>query len=124
MNFRRIFGIDIPEVPMRDISICVSVIKTLAYNSRSTRLRVGCVLWDSYERNIVSIGYNGTPPGEDNKMEEDNVTLDTVIHAERNAIMKLSRLRTRNLVCFITHSPCLACAKLLKQRGIWGRRRR
>ena len=118
MNFRRIFGVNIPDTSQRDISMLVAMVKNIALFSRSTRLRVGCVLWDSYERNIVSLGYNGTAPGTDNTMELDNVTLDTVIHAEANACRKISWLRSRNLVCVLTHSPCLSCAKLLHARGI------
>ena len=104
-HLKRILGVNIPEIPQRDILIAVNVLRILTNFSRSSRLRVACVLWDSYERNIVSLGYNGTEPGTDNTMELNNVTLDTVIHAEMNALQKISRFRSRNLTCFITHSP-------------------
>ena len=88
MNFRRIFGVNIPEVPQRDILIVVNMLRILSTFSRSSRLRVSCILWDSYHRNIVSMGYNGTESGTDNTMELNNVTLDTVIHAEMNALKR------------------------------------
>ena len=118
MNFRRIFGVNIPEVPQRDILIVVNMLRILSTFSRSSRLRVSCILWDSYHRNIVSMGYNGTESGTDNTMELNNVTLDTVIHAEMNALKKIGTLHSRNLICFITHSPCLKCAQELHRRGI------
>jgi dCMP deaminase len=78
---------------------------------------------------IISIGYNGMPAGWDNNCEEEvryedgGVSLKTkpeVLHAESNAISKLARSSESGLGAdiFITHSPCLDCAKLIYQSGI------
>lgn len=47
-------------------------------------------------------------------------TKPEVLHAESNAISKLARSQESGLGAdiFITHSPCLDCAKLIYQSGI------
>jgi dCMP deaminase len=48
------------------------------------------------------------------------VTKPEVLHAESNALAKLARSNESGLGAdlFVTHSPCLACAKLIYQSGI------
>lgn len=48
------------------------------------------------------------------------VTKDEVLHAESNAIAKLARSNESGLGAdlFVTHSPCIHCAKLIHQSGI------
>ena len=100
--------------------------------STAEKLKVGCVLVK--DDRIISIGYNGMPPGWSNKCEilsffnEDGKQLPTqvlvtkpeVLHAEENAITKLARSTEsgEGATAFITHSPCLSCAKLLYSSGI------
>jgi dCMP deaminase len=103
----------------RDMLFCVDVVKRLARNSRATRAKVGCIIWDMKRRTIISLGYNGTPEGEDNQMELDNVTLDTVVHAEMNALRKLRFWELRkHLVLFVTHAPCKRCAEMIVKHRI------
>jgi dCMP deaminase len=47
-------------------------------------------------------------------------TKPEVLHAETNAIAKLARSNESGLGAdiFITHAPCLDCAKLIYQSGI------
>ena len=47
-------------------------------------------------------------------------TKPEVLHAESNAIAKLAKSTNSGLGAdlFVTHSPCLACAKLIYQSGI------
>mgnify|MGYP003636934246 FL=1 len=87
--------------------------------STANRLQVGCVLVK--DNRIISIGYNGMPSGWTNECEtEDNVTKPEVIHAESNAICKLARSSENGegATAFVTHQPCMDCAKLLYQSGI------
>ena len=98
----------------RDMLFCVDTVRRLSRNSRALRAKVGCVIWDMKRRTIVSLGYNGTPEGEDNEMERDNITLDTVVHAEMNALRKLRWWEMRkHLVLFVTHAPCKRCAEMI-----------
>ena len=47
-------------------------------------------------------------------------TKPEVLHAEANAIAKVARSpeSAENAVLFVTHSPCIECAKLIYQSGI------
>ena len=95
--------------------------------SRARRLKVGAIVVK--DNRIISIGYNGTPPGWDNNCEIeihqpvgriDLVTKPEVLHAEENAIGKLARSHEsgENATMFITHAPCAQCAKLILVSGI------
>ena len=116
---------------------------TFAELSHAKRLHVGAIVVK--DDRIISIGYNGMPAGWDNDcetrvyanewsidnslwdyQEEDSgvpynlKTKPEVLHAETNAIAKLARSSDSGLGAdlFVTHSPCLDCAKLIYQSGI------
>lgn len=91
--------------------------------STACRLKVGALVVK--DDRIISIGYNGMPKGWDNncEIEQADGTLKSkpeVLHAETNAIAKLARSNESGLDAdiFVTHSPCLDCAKLIYQAGI------
>ena len=110
--------------------------------SHARRLHVGAIVVK--DDRIISIGYNGMPAGWDNNCEDeighasthyhDRPLLDVdenvveirlktkpeVLHAETNAIAKLAKSNESGLDAdiFVTHSPCVECAKLIYQSGI------
>lgn len=88
--------------------------------SYAKRLKVGTVI--VRDNRILSIGYNGTPSGWDNECEQFNgsETKPEVIHAEANALMKLTIATesSLNATMFCTHAPCIDCAKLIYQAGV------
>lgn len=96
--------------------------------STARRLNVGSVVVK--DSRIISIGYNGTPSGWDNTCEEVveqledggqvTKTKDEVIHAEANSISKLARSGESGLgsTMFVTHAPCIHCAKLIYGAGV------
>jgi len=99
--------------------------------STATRLQVGCVIVK--DNRIISIGYNGMPSNWTNECETKEiwkdgkqlaqpvlVTKPEVLHAESNAIAKLARCSEsgEGSTAFVTHQPCMDCAKLLYQSGI------
>ena len=96
--------------------------------STAERLQVGCVIVK--DNTIIGIGYNGMPSGWDNvcetvKFKDFTGTVlmkskPEVLHAETNAIAKVSRSNnsTDSADLFVTHAPCLECAKLIYQSGI------
>ena len=102
--------------------------KVYSQLSSAKRLKVGCVIVK--DNTIIGIGYNGLPSGWDNNCEdvleqhEDGgqilKTKPEVLHAETNAIAKVARSTnsTDGADIFITHAPCLECAKLIHQAGI------
>ena len=70
---------------------------------------------------IISDGYNGTPTGFENICEDDeNYTKWYVLHAEANAIMKVSASTqsSEGATLYVTLSPCRECSKLIFQSGI------
>ena len=115
-----------------------------ADHSSAKRLHVGAVIVK--DNRIISIGYNGMPSGWDNECEYVEYTYDVrdthfhndwkfdqetkqyhrlktkpeVLHAETNAIAKLAKSTESGdgASMFITHAPCLDCAKLVYQSGI------
>ena len=86
--------------------------------STATRLKVGCIIVK--DDRIISIGYNGMPSGASNVCEENGKTKPEVFHAEANAITKLAKSSesSEGAYMFVTHAPCLDCAKLILQSGI------
>ena len=96
--------------------------------STAVRLKVGALIVK--DDRIISIGYNGMPSGWDNQCEtetyaEDGIqirlkTKPEVLHAESNAVAKLAKSSESGdgAVMFITHAPCIDCAKLIYQSGI------
>ena len=83
------------------------------------RRQVGALIVKN--RMIISDGYNGTPTGFENACEDDsNYTKWYVLHAEANAIMKVSASTqsSEESTLYITLSPCKECSKLIFQSGI------
>jgi dCMP deaminase len=128
------------------IDAYMDVAERFAKLSSARRLHVGAIVVK--DDRIISIGYNGMPAGWDNDCENtvfvlheevmgtdmmslgytqtDNgnwtklKTKPEVLHAETNAIAKLAKSTESGdgAVLFVTHSPCLDCAKLIFQSGI------
>lgn len=98
------------------------IAETVAETSSAKKLKVGAVCVKDHR--ILSIGYNGTPPDYDNNCEHETenglITRPEVIHAEQNAIFKMARDGQPALgaTMFITHAPCMECAKAIKTCGI------
>jgi dCMP deaminase len=106
--------------------------------SSAKRLQVGAIVVK--DDRIISIGYNGMPSGWDNDCEKrsytelDNkyqyldedgshyslVTRPEVLHAESNSLAKIARSTnsSEGASLFVTHAPCLDCAKMMYQAGI------
>ena len=108
--------------------------ETFAELSHARRLHVGAIVVK--DDRIISIGYNGMPAGWNNNCESEGIdfnpitktktgngiltTRPEVLHAETNAIAKLAKSNESGMgaIMFITHAPCLDCAKLIYQSGI------
>jgi len=87
--------------------------------SHCKRKQVGSLIVK--DKMIISDGYNGTPSGFENFCEdEDGYTKWYVLHAEANAIAKVSgsTQSTKESTLYITLSPCKECSKLIFQSGI------
>ena len=111
------------------IQAYMDVAERFAQLSSAVRLQVGAIVVK--DDRIISIGYNGMPSGWDNVCEEKVYdtsakatyqlkTKPEVLHAESNAIAKLAKSPEsgEGATIFVTHAPCMDCAKLIYQSGI------
>jgi dCMP deaminase len=95
-----------------------------AVSERSTcdRALVGCVL--VLEKRILTTGFNGSPAGLPHCEEVGHLMVEDhcvrTIHAETNAIIQaaLHGVSTKGCTCYVTHFPCINCAKALINAGI------
>ena len=101
----------------------IKVAQVCAKNSYAVKLKVGAIIVK--DNQIISDGFNGTPCGFENKCEVKSMdgslhTLPYVLHAESNAILKCAKYgkSTKDSTLYITHAPCIDCAKLIIQAGI------
>lgn len=105
---------------------------TLDVATRSTCVRrsVGAIL--VRDNRIIASGYNGAP----NKLKHcldlgclrnqmniesgTNLEICRGLHAEQNALVQAARFGTSTdgSTCYVTHHPCIICAKLLINAGI------
>jgi dCMP deaminase len=106
----------------------------VAKMSHARRLQVGAVIVK--DDRVISMGYNGMPAGWENNCESEGIdfnpvtktrtgngiltTRPEVLHAESNAIAKLAKSNDsgNGADLFVTHAPCMECAKLIFQSGI------
>jgi len=91
---------------------------SLALRSTCRRLAVGCVIVSPDFQSVYSAGYNGNARGLPNDCDvvgDAAVGGCGCIHAEANAITKCGVPHTTPKTVITTHSPCMACAKLLIQ---------
>lgn len=102
------------------------ICETIRKRSTCRRGKVGCIIVK--DSRIVSMGYNGAPPGAPHcieigcDVEENNheAGCQRSIHAEANAIAHAARVgtSTEGGTLYSTHSPCLKCAQLIVSAGI------
>lgn len=95
----------------------INMVKATATGSYCKRLQVGAVIVNPKDKRIISTGYNGQPAGACNDCEKDGVTMNTVIHAELNAIL-YAKMDLTGFDIYITHSPCEHCAACIMNSGI------
>lgn len=99
----------------------------LARRSHCLKRHVGAVL--AKDTRIISIGYNGPPPGTHNCDEEwpevgcprdSKGGCSLAIHAEQNAILYAVKNKSsvEGATLYVTLSPCLACARIIFTMGI------
>ena len=99
------------------------VASLIAQRSSCRKLSVGTVL--VMDRRIIATGYNGAPAGMPTCLETGH-ELDELghcvrtIHSELNAVLQCSKTGTdtSGSVAYVSHSPCRACALMLRQAGV------
>lgn len=110
-----------PERPSWD-EYFMATAMLIASRSACGRLHVGCVLVSGGEhRNrIVAAGYNGYLPGCAHESHVRDGHEQATVHAEQNAIADAARrsVSVAGATAYISHFPCVNCAKILAAAGI------
>ncbi len=100
----------------------VQIAFTVAQRSTCDRAHVGCVL--VRDRRILTTGYNGAPAGLPHCDDVGHLLIDghcvRTLHAEQNALIQaaLHGVGTEGATAYVTHQPCLTCAKMLINAGV------
>lgn len=94
----------------------------LSTRSPCERLHVGCLLVSGGDRSnrIVAAGYNGYLPGTPHTSRVRDGHEQATVHAEQNAVADAARRGSslEDCVAYVTHFPCINCAKILAAAGI------
>ena len=106
-----------------------AIVEAAAAQSVATRHKVGALVVTP--SGMMSSGWNGMPAGMDNNCEGNpfwddheeclrGKTKPEVVHAERNAIDKMTRegVSTKDSILFVSRAPCFECAKALHGLGL------
>lgn len=99
-------------------SYFTQIVQITATRSTCKKLHVGCLL--ILNNRIIAQGYNGHLPGCPHISIEENGHELATIHAEQNALIDCAKrgVSTNNSTAYITHYPCINCAKVLLAAGI------
>lgn len=103
----------------------MDITHTVATRSTCLRRQVGAILVK--DKRILSTGYNGAPAGirhcEERGCLRSNLNIPSGerhelclgLHAEQNAIIQAAvyGVSIENAVFYITHQPCVVCAKMM-----------
>ena len=94
------------------------LVQLTSTRSPCKRLQVGCILVK--DNRMVSQGYNGFLP----ILTHNSIIINdheiAPIHAEQNALIDCAKrgVSCENCIAYITHYPCIHCAKLLYSANI------
>lgn len=102
-----------PEFPV----IYLRLAMALAERSTCVRLQVGTVITSTDYRKVLAVGYNGNATGLPNRCDRDEAGNCGCLHSEENAVINCDAPRNTDKFVFVTHLPCVACAKRLINLG-------
>jgi dCMP deaminase len=90
-----------------------------ALSKRSTckRLQVGTVITSTDYRKVLAVGYNGNATGLANTCDREEPGNCGCLHSEENAVINCDSPRNVEKIVFVTHLPCVQCAKRLINLG-------
>ena len=89
----------------------------LAERSTCSRLQVGSILVSMDNKKVLAMGYNGNVSGFKNACDTDKEGNCGCIHSEMNLIANNDTSRAIESKLFVSHMPCIMCAKMLVQMG-------
>lgn len=110
-----------PDRPSWDVYFMATAM-LMATRSSCERLHVGCVIVSggSQKNRIIAAGYNGFLPGAPHISRVREGHEQATVHAEQNAVSDAARrgVSLEGATVYITHFPCINCAKILAAAGI------
>ena len=83
----------------------------ISRRSVDPKYKVGAVIVNDENTQVLSIGYNGDQKGGSNERESLSMGESGFIHAEENALIKLDYNNPKYKKMYVTLSPCKMCAK-------------
>jgi len=98
-------------------SIYLHLARTLSARSTCKRLQVGTVITTTDYRKVLAVGYNGNATGLHNGCDREEAGNCGCLHSEENAVINCDAPRQTEKVVFVTHLPCIQCAKRLINLG-------
>jgi dCMP deaminase len=98
-------------------SIYMQLAWIFSKRSTCTRLQVGTVITSADYRKVLAVGYNGNATGLNNSCDRPDPGNCGCLHSEENAIINCDSPRSQEKIIFVTHQPCVTCAKRLINLG-------
>ena len=97
--------------------VYMSFAQLISRRSTCKRLQVGTVITTTDYRKVLAVGYNGNASGLPNSCDRDEPGNCGCLHSEENAAINCDSPRQIEKYVFVTHLPCVACAKRLINLG-------
>ena len=91
---------------------------TIAKRSLDAKHKVGAVIVNEENTQVLAVGYNGDQKGGPNKRDSMTVGGSGFIHAEINALIKCDYNYGKKKKMYLTLSPCRMCAKAIVNADI------
>jgi len=98
-------------------SVYMDFAKAISRRSSCNRLKVGTVITSTDFRKVLAVGYNGNAAGLTNGCDREEPGNCGCLHSEENAVINCDSPRYVEKYVFVTHLPCIACAKRLINLG-------
>jgi dCMP deaminase len=90
----------------------------VSHRSHDPKFKVGCLVVSDKNTHVLSVGYNGAPPGWPHVRDSDEPGKSGFIHAEANCLIKMNFNDPAKKIMYVTLSPCADCARLVVAAGI------
>lgn len=91
--------------------------ESISRRSTCKRLRVGTVITTTDFRKVLAVGYNGNASGLPDTCDREEPGNCGCLHSEENAVINCDSPRQIEKLVFVTHLPCVMCAKRLINLG-------
>jgi len=98
--------------------IWMEMAHSIARRSYDPKYKVGAIIVSADNTSVLALGYNGNFAGGPNRRDSNERGKSGLIHAEVNALLKMDYHNHKRKIMYVTHSPCIMCAKAIINAGI------